>query len=167
MAATLTFYRRLGRTIDTPSAEHAVASCRTDFAIEFDSPDFARVWDSSYEGALGGAAGLGRTTETRDEVDEFFADLVAHGHCGRQPPYDAFWGSRFAIVDDPDGNPVGLMSPRDESQLFWPPSAPLQAPAALNTNIRPPRTGTLRDRLLPRRGSACGRTIAPRQTRCW
>ncbi|MGI8904193.1 MAG: VOC family protein [Solirubrobacteraceae bacterium] len=130
MAATLTFYRRLGWTIDTPSAEHAVAQLPNGFRVEFDSPDFAHVWDSSYEGAVGGSAVLGLTTETRDEVDELFADLVAHGHRGRQHPYDAFWGSRFAIVDDPDGNPVGLMSPRDESQRFWPPSAPPQAPAA-------------------------------------
>jgi predicted enzyme related to lactoylglutathione lyase len=39
----------------------------------------------------------------------------------RQPPYDAFWGSRYAIVEDPDGNPVGLMSRRQESQKYWPP----------------------------------------------
>jgi len=119
-----------GSTIDTPSAEHAVALLPNGLRVEFDSPDFARVWDSSYEGALGGSTVLGLTTETRDEVDELFADLVAHGHRGRQRPYDAFWGSRFAIVEDPDGNPVGLMSPSDESQRFWPPSAAPQAPAA-------------------------------------
>jgi hypothetical protein len=28
-----------------------------------------------------------------------------------QPPYDAFWGARYAIVEDPDGIAVGLMSP--------------------------------------------------------
>ena len=28
-----------------------------------------------------------------------------------QPPHDAFWGARYAIVEDPDGIAVGLMSP--------------------------------------------------------
>jgi hypothetical protein len=40
---------------------------------------------------------------------------------GRQPPFDAFWGARYAIVADPDGNDVGLMSPIDESRRTWPP----------------------------------------------
>ena len=39
-----------------------------------------------------------------------------------QPPFDAFWGARYAIVADPDGNDVGLMSPIDESRRTWPPA---------------------------------------------
>jgi uncharacterized glyoxalase superfamily protein PhnB len=38
-----------------------------------------------------------------------------------QRPYDAFWGGRFAVVADPDGNEVGLMSPIDERRRHWPP----------------------------------------------
>jgi len=40
------------------------------------------------------------------------------------PPYDAFWGSRFAVVTDPDGNAVGLMSPRDDAFRGPSPSPP-------------------------------------------
>ena len=61
---------------------------------------------------------------SRDEVDEIYAELVAASYPGRQPPYDAFWGSRYAIVEDPDRNPVGLMSPIDDERRSWPPSAP-------------------------------------------
>ena len=32
---------------------------------------------------------------------------------GASKPSDAFQGARYAIVEDPDGNPVGLMSPID------------------------------------------------------
>ena len=39
----------------------------------------------------------------------------------QQAPYDAFWGGRFAIVEDPDGNPVGLMSPNDPAMRTAPP----------------------------------------------
>jgi hypothetical protein len=46
MAATLEFYRRLGGTIDTPTAEHAVAELGNGLRIEFDTRDFARAWDN-------------------------------------------------------------------------------------------------------------------------
>ena len=42
-----------------------------------------------------------------------YADLTGAGYRGQQPPYDAFWGARYAVVEDPDGNAVGLMSPSD------------------------------------------------------
>ena len=56
-----------------------------------------------------------------------YGDLVAAGYRGRQPPYDAFWGARYAIVDDPDGNGVGLMSPIEADRKFWPPATPPSA----------------------------------------
>ncbi|WP_342782045.1 VOC family protein [Trebonia kvetii] len=40
-----------------------------------------------------------------------YADLVATGYRGQQPPYDAFWGARYAVIEDPDGNAAGIMSP--------------------------------------------------------
>src|SRR6476469_9867215 len=40
-------------------------------------------------------------------------DIDAHGAVGQQPPWDAFWGARYAVVEDPDGNAVGIMSAID------------------------------------------------------
>jgi uncharacterized glyoxalase superfamily protein PhnB len=59
---------------------------------------------------------------TRAEVDRIYSELIAGGYQGRQPPYDAFWGARYAVVADPDGNDVGFMSPIDERYRQWPPS---------------------------------------------
>ena len=42
------------------------------------------------------------------------AALTAAGYTGRQPPFDAFWGQRYATVLDPDGTPVDLFSPLEE-----------------------------------------------------
>ena len=39
--------------------------------------------------------------------------VTGAGYRGQQPPYDAFWGARYAVVEDPDGNAVGIMSPSD------------------------------------------------------
>ncbi len=123
MPRTLAFYRRFGWSIDTPTEDHAVAHLATGLSVAFDTVGFASVWDSGYQGGTGGTTVLGVGVKTRAAVDELYADVVAAGSPGRQPPYDAFWGSRFAIVEDPDGNPVGLMSPSDGPKGA-PPSAP-------------------------------------------
>src|SRR5438128_1214082 len=60
----------------------------------------------------------------RNAVDETFGRIVAAGHRAQQSPYDAFWGARYAIVEDPDGNAVGLMSPIDEARRTAPPTPP-------------------------------------------
>jgi uncharacterized glyoxalase superfamily protein PhnB len=38
-----------------------------------------------------------------------------------QPPCDGFWGSRYAIVEDPDGRAVGLLSPVEDRYRSPPP----------------------------------------------
>lgn len=51
-----------------------------------------------------------------------YAELTAAGYAGLQPPCDTFWGARYAIVEDPDGNHVGLMSPLDPARRSRPPA---------------------------------------------
>ena len=60
----------------------------------------------------------------REDVDDLYEELTAAGHAGQQPPYDAFWGARYAIVLDPSGNAVGLMSPVDPARRGRPPTPP-------------------------------------------
>lgn len=55
---------------------------------------------------------LGFELETGEDVDELVERLASLGHRVQQPPFDAPWGRRFAVVEDPDGTPVGLMSSR-------------------------------------------------------
>ena len=45
------------------------------------------------------------------EVDEAYAALIAAGAEGHLEPWDAFWGMRYAMVHDPDGNGVDLFAP--------------------------------------------------------
>ena len=115
MAATSAFYRELGLEIDAgPMPEwepHHVSARTADGAdVDIDSVAFAAVWNT---GSKGAGVVLGFRVESRDAVDELYEQLMAAGHAGQQEPYDAFWGARYAIVTDPSGNPVGLMSPVD------------------------------------------------------
>ena len=125
MDATVAFYRRLGLAISADAgAFHVDVRLANGMSVEFDSSEFVRSWDSSWSGSTGGSTVLGFSVSSRERVDAFYAELVAAGYRGRQPPYDAFWGARYAIVDDPDGNGVGLMSPIERARKFWPPSSP-------------------------------------------
>jgi uncharacterized glyoxalase superfamily protein PhnB len=128
MDATIAFYGRLGLTIDAaPDGQHASSELPNGVRLEFDTSQFAAQWDTGWNGQIGGGPVIGFTFGSREAVDRLYAELTGAGHRGHQPPYDAFWGSRYAIVDDPDGRPVGLMSPVERDRKFWPPSQPPRA----------------------------------------
>ena len=133
MEASVAFYRRLGLDLPDRSPEwdphHRSAEVGSGIDLDLDSVKFAREWDegwpvSSGVGSVGAGSGcvLGFKLATRAEVDRVYADLTGAGYKGQQPPWDAFWGARYAVVEDPDGNAVGLMSPIDPAMRWDKPS---------------------------------------------
>jgi catechol 2,3-dioxygenase-like lactoylglutathione lyase family enzyme len=128
MDATVAFYRWLGLEIeDGYRPEHVAVPVANGLTIEFDATDFVPMWDAGWRGGTGGSTVLSFECRTREAVDELFEDLTAAGYAAHQRPYDAFWGTRYAIVEDPDGNGVGLMSPIDPGRKSWPPRRPATA----------------------------------------
>jgi uncharacterized glyoxalase superfamily protein PhnB len=129
MRETIAFYRLMGIEIPDPppgkSGEPFHVNCKTggDTDLDLDSDAFARVWNEGWRGAgdLGGRIVIGFAVETREAVDEMYLKLTQAGHKGLQKPWDAFWGARYAIVEDPNGIAVGLMSPQDPTKRYWPP----------------------------------------------
>lgn len=126
MEAMAAFYDRLGLELDSglPSwaPHHRQAAAGPGADLDLDSAAFAAVWNRGWPGGTGVV--LGFRVPTRNDVDELFALLTAAGHPGQQPPYDAFWGARYAVVTDPDGNGVGLMSPAGPAFRSPPPAPP-------------------------------------------
>jgi catechol 2,3-dioxygenase-like lactoylglutathione lyase family enzyme len=126
MAATVAFYRRLGLTIDDRrpfAAHHLETEMPNGFVLEFDSVEFVKRWDAGWRGRAGTARNvIGFNLPSRQAVDNLHADLTEAGYTSQQPPYDTFWGARYAVVEDPDGNPVGLMSPLDPARRTAPPA---------------------------------------------
>ncbi len=91
--------------------------------MALDSIPLAKAYNQSFRKLPGGGQRRDRfSVATRRAVERDYAKLVRAGHKGLQPPFDAFWGSRYAIVADPDGNPVGLMSPVDAKKRSAGPS---------------------------------------------
>jgi len=130
--ATLAFYRLLGMEIPeenvwrTETGAHHVTGVPIGSGateIDFDSHELSRVYNQGHRDAPApGGAIIGFRVPSRDAVDELYRRFTEAGHPGRQPPFDAFWGSRYAIVADPDGRDVGLMSPPDPDTGGPPPS---------------------------------------------
>ena len=130
--ASIAFYRRLGVEIReeaiwrTASGIHHVSAAHSEsraIDLDVDSVRFARVWNRGWQGRddLGGKVVVGFRLASREAVDATYADLTAAGYKGLQAPYDAFWGARYAVVEDPDGIAVGLMSPRSAQLGAAPP----------------------------------------------
>jgi uncharacterized glyoxalase superfamily protein PhnB len=126
MNAALAFYRRLGVELQvTPDGKHAASARGESILLELDTTTFVPEWDAGWNGeSSGGGVVIGFELSSRTDVDDLYAELTSAGHSGHQPPYDAFWGARYAIVDDPDGHAVGLMSPIEDQRKFWPPTPP-------------------------------------------
>jgi uncharacterized glyoxalase superfamily protein PhnB len=122
MAAAVAFYARLGlEPTVTPGGTHAEAMLHDGISIEWDTIESVRNWDSHPPASTGSSNVIGFALPAREAVDALYAELTAAGYRGHQVPHDAFFGARFAIVDDPDGNPVGLMSPISPEHRHWPP----------------------------------------------
>lgn len=126
MAASLDFYRRVGIRMpgdEDPDGAHVQLRMPNGFSLELDTAESAQLWHAAWRADPTSAkVVIGFALPTREAVDQRYAELTAAGYTGRQPPFDAFWGARYAIVADPDGNDVGLMSPVDESLRAWPPT---------------------------------------------
>lgn len=113
MAASMAFYRLIGLE---PEGDDDFARAITPAGtLEFGSYRLTRGYDPAFRVPTGAppATGLQFALESRDAVDEMHARLVAAGYHSALPPFDAFWGSRYCEVDDPDGNIVGFQGSRD------------------------------------------------------
>jgi uncharacterized glyoxalase superfamily protein PhnB len=117
MEASVAFYRLLGVDVaqTAPQWQAHHRSGRAGMDLDFDSARFARDWNA---GSTGPAVVLGFKLSSREAVDAVFRRTRDAGYRAQQEPFDAFWGSRYAVVEDPDGNPVGLMSPIDPERRW-------------------------------------------------
>lgn len=117
--ASADFYRRLG--IDVPDVwehEGEAHHCTIPDGPMLNSLALTKGYDPSWPDGPGVV--LIFHVDSREAVDARHAELVGAGYRSHLGPFDAFWGARYSIVDDPDGNHVGIMSPRHEEHQSAP-----------------------------------------------
>jgi catechol 2,3-dioxygenase-like lactoylglutathione lyase family enzyme len=115
MAASLAFYRRLGLDIPDDAAQqpHVNVEVGGGLQLAFDTEDTIRSFDKDWARPVGAGHRMALAFECGSpaEVDAAWAELTGSGYDGHLEPWDAFWGMRYAVVHDPDGNPVDLFAP--------------------------------------------------------
>lgn len=108
------FYRTLGLTVEVVGETLARAELPGGTLLELGTADLTRSYDPHWEPPSGpGLNTINFELGSARAVDATWAALTAAGFRGHLAPCDPPWRARFAIVDDPDGNPVGLHAPRD------------------------------------------------------
>jgi catechol 2,3-dioxygenase-like lactoylglutathione lyase family enzyme len=113
MAASLAFYRRLGLEFPEGSEDqpHVDAELPGGLTLALDTEETIRSFHAGWQPpAGGGRVSLAFRCETPADVDAVYEDLVGAGYHGELKPWDAFWGMRYAVVHDPDGNGVDLFA---------------------------------------------------------
>ncbi len=92
---------------------------RPTFDIDIDSSAFARWWGglpSSFAGVV-----MNVRVDERADVDQLHERGLSSGGRSLKAPHDAFWGSRYAVVEGPGPIIVGVMSVPDEARRHPPP----------------------------------------------
>ena len=116
MAASLAFYRRLGLDIpegaESSEHGHVEATLPGGLRVAWDTHEVMQSFDPGWKPPAGGApVTLAFRLDSPAEVDALYAELVGDGYEGHLDPWDSFWGQRYAVLHDPDGNDVALFAP--------------------------------------------------------
>lgn len=113
MAASLAFYRQLGLDVppEADSEGHVEAQLSGGLRLGWDTVEIVQSFDPDWTKPSGGhRIGLAFLCDAPADVDATYTGLVEQGYRGHKEPWDAFWGQRYAIVLDPDGNDVALFA---------------------------------------------------------
>jgi len=105
------FYRHLGLDLpeDAEGHGHAEVELAGGLRLMFDTVETMKSFDPNWSRGEGSpTASLAFSFDTPGEVDAKYEEMVEAGARGHLPPWDAFWGMRYASMRDPDGNGFDL-----------------------------------------------------------
>ncbi len=110
---SLRFYRLLGLDVPSPKKEEHYVEVTTPngYRISWNALAMVKENDPTWIEPVGHRMELAFLCDSPEEVNATYAKLEAAGHEGHKAPWDAFWGQRYAIAEDPDGNHVSLFAP--------------------------------------------------------
>ena len=112
LAAALKFYRTLG--VAAPEGEDGEDQVQIatpgGATLGFVTEKMMKEVNPYWQQPVGQRVTFACRCDTPEEVDATYARVTAAGYEGRQEPWDAFWGQRYAMLSDPDGNRVDLFA---------------------------------------------------------
>jgi catechol 2,3-dioxygenase-like lactoylglutathione lyase family enzyme len=109
MERSIRFYRLLGLEVpETPGEGHVDTFLPSGVRFMLDTEDTVRSFRPDWTREKGNQLALAFECGSPAEVDEVYGRASAAGFHGEKEPLDAFWGQRYAQLQDPDGVPVDL-----------------------------------------------------------
>jgi uncharacterized glyoxalase superfamily protein PhnB len=118
MQTAINFYQRLGlqfpRDPDREGHGHVEAMLPGGLRFTLDTEESIRSFDPDWSPPSGGhRVTVAFFCESPTDVDRVYRELIDAGAEGHNEPWDAFWGQRYAQINDPDGNIVDLFASLD------------------------------------------------------
>jgi len=112
MVAALKFYRMLGLAVPegAEGEGHVEVTTPNGYRIAWDTEEIMRGIYPDWPQPVGQRVGLAFKCDSPAHVDALYQRIVAAGFRGHKPPWDAFWGQRYAVVADPDGTLIDLFA---------------------------------------------------------
>lgn len=105
------FYNLLGLQFQQAGGpEHVEATTTTGLRLMLDSEALMKKINPDFVKPTGSGMTLGFKQESVAGVNEVYDTVIKSGFVGTKAPYDAFWGQRYASIQDPDGNPIDLFA---------------------------------------------------------
>lgn len=111
--ASLRFYRMLGIDVGDPEGDgdYVEATLPNGLRVSWNDVEMVKGFLDHWEEPKGQRIGMAFLCDSPAEVDQLHDAIVAAGFESHKAPWDAFWGQRYAMVNDPDGNSVDLFAP--------------------------------------------------------
>ena len=112
MARSIRFYQagRARRPGHARTRGTSTRSLPNGIRLMLDTEDTVLSFRPDWTRETGNQVSLALECESPAEVDEIYARVTAAGFHGEKEPWDAFWGQRYAQLQDPDGVPVDLFA---------------------------------------------------------
>lgn len=113
MGAALRFYRLLGLDIAEGQDHEPYVEVITPngYRLSWNGLEMVRGIDPDWVEPVGQRLALAFKCDDPVSVDDLYQRVLDAGFAGHKAPWDAFWGQRYAVVVDPDGNKVDLFAP--------------------------------------------------------
>ncbi len=110
LRASIAFYRLLAVDFPEDREGHIEATLANGLRLMLDAEDVVKSFRPDWTREIGNQLALAFQCASPAEVDEIYAQVKAAGFDAEKEPWDAFWGQRYAQLNDPDGVPVDLFA---------------------------------------------------------
>jgi uncharacterized glyoxalase superfamily protein PhnB len=109
---SIQFYRLVGLDFPDPGPNEPYVEVKANgYRISLNSVAMDKELTPNWTAPRGQRLSLAFLCDSPKGVDKAYAKIVAAGHKSVREPWNAVWGQRYAIVEDPDGAHVALFAP--------------------------------------------------------